>query len=168
EPSTMLGEGLLSGNAFGYFAFQLAPGRVVIKFWESVGLTESQDMRMRAQQQLAAMFSQSPAAIALNRESDGGYVDVNEEWSRLTGYSLQEVMGRTTIDLGFWADTRQRDAMARTIAEHGRLRNFELPFVRADGTRLMLQLTVNRIELGDSPYFLSYFTDITAKRKVQA
>ncbi|MEY3446052.1 MAG: hypothetical protein RIR45_807 [Pseudomonadota bacterium] len=168
EPSTMLGEGLLSGDAFGYFAFQLAPGRVVIKFWESVGLTESQDMRMRAQQQLAAMFSQSPAAIALNRESDGGYVDVNEEWSRLTGYSLQEVMGRTTIDLGFWADTRQRDAMARTIAEHGRLRNFELPFVRADGTRLMLQLTVNRIELGDSPYFLSYFTDITAKRKVQA
>ena len=78
EPRSLLGEGLLSGKSFTFFAFQLAPARAVVKFWDSAGALETQALRMRSQQQLAAVFSQSPAAISLNRERDGVYVDVNE------------------------------------------------------------------------------------------
>ena len=167
-PRSLLGEGIFSGKSFIFFAFQLAPGRAVAKFWESGGAVDSVKMRMRSQQQLAAVFSQSPVAISLSRERDGVYVDVNEEWSRLTGLSLQEVLGRTSIDLGFWTDTRHREAAFDPLRKSGRLRDLDVSFIRPDGVKLIVQLNVSRIEIGDKPYFLSYFKDVTSERTMQA
>lgn len=167
-PRSLLGEGLFSGKTFNCFAFQLAPGRAIVKFWDSCGAAETRKMGLRSQQQLAAMFSHSPVAISLSRERDGVYVDVNDEWSRLTGLSLQDVLGRTAIELGFWTDTRHRDAALRPMRESGRLRNLDLSFVRPDGAKLTLLLNVSRIEIGETAYFLSYLKDVTSERTVQA
>ncbi len=90
-PMRLLGDGFLSGRTFNYFVFQLAANRAVVKFWECTETQHIQSMDMRAQQQLAAVFNHSPAAISLTRESDGVYVDVNDEWSRLTGLTLNDV-----------------------------------------------------------------------------
>ncbi len=123
---------------------------------------------LRSQEQLAVMFSQSSVAISLSREGDGAYVDVNEEWSGLTGLSLQDVLGRTSIELGFWADAEHRAAALRPMRESGRLRNVDLPFVRRDREQLILQLNASRIEIGGTAYFLSYLKDVTAERAAQA
>lgn len=168
EPRSLLGEGLLSGKAFNFFAFQLAPGRAIVKFWDSCGAAETRILGLRSQQQLAAMFNHSPVAISLSRERDGVYVDVNEEWSRLTGLSLQDVLGRTAIELGFWTDAQHRDAALSPMRESGRLRNLDLSFVRPDGERLTLLLNVSCIEIGDTAYCLSYLKDVTTERTVQA
>ena len=167
-PDSLLGEDLLSGKSYHFFAFQLAPGRVVVKFWDASDAADSMEMRMRGQQQLAAMFSDSPAAISLSRESDGAYVDVNAEWSRLTGLALQDVLGKTTIEVGFWADTRQREAVLGTMGAQGRLRNLDLPFVRPDGEKRNFQLNLSRIEIGGSVYLLSYLRDVSTERLAQA
>jgi len=167
-PRSLLGEGLFLGKAFNFFAFQLAPGRVVAKFWDSSGAFESKIMSMRSQEQLAVVFSQSPVAISLSRESDAVYVDVNEEWSRLTGLSLQDVLGRTTIEIGFWTNRAHRDAAVGPMRESGRLRNLDVPFVRSDGEKLILQLNASRIEIGGTAYFLSYLKDVTVERAAQA
>ncbi|MDO9197182.1 PAS domain S-box protein, partial [Rhodoferax sp.] len=168
EPRSLLGEGFFSGAAFNFFAFQIAPGRAVVKFWDSCGAVESENRNMRSQQQLAVVFSQSPVAISLSRESDGVYVDVNEEWSLLTGLSLADVLGRTTIDLGFWPSAESREAALGALRESGRLHNLDLPFIRPDGIKLILQLNAARIEIGGSRYILSYAKDVTAERSVQA
>src|SRR5665647_673366 len=85
---------------------------------------------MRSQEQLAVVFRQSLVAISLNRECDGEYVDVNEEWSRLTGLSLQDVLGRTTVDIGIWTDTRHRKTVLDPMRDSGRLRNLDVSFLR--------------------------------------
>src|SRR5450830_372881 len=168
EPRSLLGEGLLSGKSFTFFAFQLAPARAVVKFWDSAGALETQALRMRSHQQLAAVFSQSPAAISMNRERDGVYVDVNEQWTLLTGLSLQELLGRTSVELGLWpAAPAHEDALAQAC-EGARLRNLDLPFVHQDGRKLILQLNAARIEIGHTAYFLSYFKDVTPERAMQA
>lgn len=168
EPRSLLGEGLLSGKSFTFFAFQRAPARAVVKFWDSAGALETQALRMRSQQQLAAVFSQSPVAISLSREIDGVYVDVNEQWTLLTGLSLQDVLGRTSVDIGIWADSLQRDAALASACESGHLRNLDVPFMRQDGQRLTLQLNAARIEIGHTAYFLSYLKDVSAERAMQA
>ena len=122
---------------------------------------------MRSQEQLAVVFSQSLVAISLNRECDGEYVDVNEEWSRLTGLSLQDVLGRTTIDIGIWTDTRHREVLLDPMRDPGRLRNLDVSFLRPDGEKLILQLNASHIEIGGVAYFLSYLKDVSAERAVQ-
>ena len=54
------------------------------------------------------LFDQIPVAMSLNREDDGVYVDVNAEWTRLTGLTKAEVLGRNSIDVGMWRSEAQR------------------------------------------------------------
>ena len=63
---------------------------------------------------LVQILHNSPVAVALTRASDGVIVDVNAEWTRLTGYARNEALGRTTVDLGFWADSGDRSALAQS------------------------------------------------------
>ena len=167
-PLSLLGEGYLSGKAFNCLAFQLAPGRVAVKFWDSAGVDEGRIMAMRSQEQLSVVFNKSPAAIALSRVHDGVYIDVNEEWSLLTGLSWQAVIGRTSIELGVWADAAQRDAAIKSTGQTGRLRNLDVPYTRPDGQKLTLLLNASSIEIGGSAYYLSYWQDVTTEREVQA
>ena len=168
EPCSLLGEALLSGQSFTCFAFQLAPGQVVVKLWNSAGAQATQALRMRSQQQLAAVFSQSPVAISLSRQIDGVYVDVNAQWTVLTGLCLQDVLGRTAVELGLWPDHRQHDASLLSSRAHVHLHNLDLPFVRPDGRQLVLQLNAARIEIGRAAYFLSYLKDVSSERAMQA
>lgn len=117
---------------------------------------------------LAAVFRNSPVATSLSRASDGVYLAVNEEWTQMTGLSRLVVLGRTSIDFGFWADTREREGKLSVMRQTGILRNLDLPFVRPDGQRRMLQLNASRIELGGEAYFLTHVKDVTSERAVQA
>ncbi len=168
EPRSLLGEALLSGQSFTCFAFQLAPGRVVVKLWSSASELETQALRLRSQEQLAAVFSQSPVAISLSREIDGVYVDVNEKWTELTGLSLQDVLGHAVMEIGLWPDHRQHDPALLSSRAHVHLHNLDLPFVRRDGRQLVLQLNAARIEIGSIAYFLSYLKDVSSERAMQA
>jgi hypothetical protein len=44
-PQSLLGEGFFSGKSFNFFAFQLAPERAVVKFWDCSGATECRCQR---------------------------------------------------------------------------------------------------------------------------
>ncbi|MBC7618656.1 MAG: EAL domain-containing protein [Candidatus Saccharibacteria bacterium] len=166
-PLSLQGKDFLSGKAFNCLAFQLAAGRVVVKFWDCTGAQEVQTRVMRSQEQLSVMFSKSPAAISLTRVRDGAYVDVNEEWSLLTGMSLQAAMGRTSIELGVWTDAAHRDAALKLMGQTGRLRDLDVPYIHPDGKKMMLLLNASRIEIGESAYLLTYWQDVTAQREVQ-
>ena len=114
------------------------------------------------------IFRHCPIAISLSRASDGVYFDVNEEWTCLTGLSLVDAIGKTSVELGFWLDSRHREVSMGPVHESGRLRQLDLHFVRPDGIRLVLQLDSSGLEVGGVPYFLNYVKDVTAERAVQA
>ena len=166
-PLSLQGKGFLSDKAFNCLAFQLAAGRVVVKFWDCTDAQEVRTRAMRSQEQLSVVFSKSPAAISLTRVRDGAYVDVNEEWSLLTGLSLQAAMGKTSIELGVWTDAVHRDTAIKLMGQTGRLRDMDVPYTCQDGKKMTLLLNASCIEIGESAYFLTYWQDVTAQRQVQ-
>lgn len=129
---------------------------------------DSADVRIRAQQQLAAIFAHSPFAISLTREEDGAYVDVNQEWIRLTGQTLKDVLGQTTVSMGWWTDAQQRKKVMSLLEQHGRVNNIDLPLLRHDGGKLTIQASLSRIEMGGTAYLLTYARDVSSERKAQA
>ncbi len=110
-------------------------------------------------------FRSSPDWFVISTLEDGFYIDVNEAFLRATGYSREEVIGRTSIDLGIWADPEQRAEMVEILHDKGAIRNLEVRFRTKSGIIRYVLWSAEVIEYGDEKCLLAVTRDITARRR---
>ena len=110
-------------------------------------------------------FITSPDAVSINRLEDGMYVLINEGFTKLTGYSEDDVIGKTSIELNIWAFPSDRDKLISGLRENGVVENLEADFVMKDGGQMTGMMSATIIELNNVPHILSITRDITDKKK---
>ncbi|MDD2927065.1 diguanylate cyclase, partial [Rhodoferax sp.] len=115
-----------------------------------------------------AFFNDIPVAISLSRADNGVYLDANAEWLRLTGLTLADVVGRSSIELGLWDSDQQRAQAMQSLAQTGQLRDLDMTFTRPDQRRVLLRVNVNRIVVNGEACLLSYLKDVTDERAAQS
>ncbi len=116
---------------------------------------------------LTTIFHSSPYAILLTRFTEGTIVEINDGFSRLSGHSHTEAVGKTTTQLGFYHDPEARDDLVRGLRAHGHVREQEMVFVRKDGERFTGVLTADAIRIGDEPFILATVTDISDRKRME-
>ncbi len=129
-------------------------------------LRASEAAALRDRNLLHGVFTHSPAAITVSRSSDGCFVDVNKHWTRVTGYSREETLGKTSLDVGLWPDQAARDATLASL-RGGPRRAVDIPFVTRNGRAIVLQVEGSFLEIEGEPHFVSHLTDVTALRNAQ-
>jgi len=111
----------------------------------------------------------SPDALSISRLKDGVYVDVNSGYTFLTGYTRDEVLGKSALDIPFWADTTDRAPFAAALEQHGHVRNFETRLRRKDGETRSILISAGLMMLEGEPHLLAVTKDIDDfKRAVEA
>ena len=120
-----------------------------------------------SEQKFMKAFHATPDAIVISRAADGLLMEVNEMFLRMTGYSREEVLHKSTIDLNFWVDPAERDRYIATIKEHGRVRDREARFQTRTGTLLDSLLSGESIQLNDELCLLSIIRDVTERKKIE-
>ena len=110
-------------------------------------------------------FYSSPDAIILGRMQDAMWVDINEGFSKLSGYRREEVIGKTSFELEIWANPEDRDKMIKELTRKGFCENLEAVFRRRDGTVGTGLISSRVIFLGKVPHIISVTRDITAMKE---
>lgn|SRR5215471_18026448 len=64
----------------------------------------------RSEHILASAFRWSPDSFSINVSPNGPYLDVNEGFTRLIGYSREETLGKTPSQMNLWTDPSERTA----------------------------------------------------------
>ncbi|TKB91865.1 MAG: PAS domain S-box protein [Nitrospira sp.] len=121
----------------------------------------------RSQQHFQSLFNLTPSAVGISTVAEGRFIDVNEGFSRLTGYMREEVMGRTTLELGLWADVSERESVLREIQEQGYLHNQEGLLRTKSGEIRSLMVSVESIQLGSTPCLIYLCHDITERKRME-
>ncbi|MGL5062311.1 MAG: PAS domain S-box protein, partial [Microcoleus sp.] len=122
----------------------------------------------KAQEKFAKAFRSSPNAITITRISDGRHLEVNESFCRMMGYSHDEIIGKTAVELNFWASLAERDRMIKMLRNKTALHNYELQFRNKNGTERTALLSIETIDIDGEPCFLSMSSDITDRQKAEA
>lgn len=81
--------------------------------------------RQRSEQQSALAFRASPALVAVSGLKSGIHIDVNEKWLTTLGFKREEVIGKSAVELGVWAEPSDRERLIGEITDHGRIDSFE-------------------------------------------
>jgi PAS domain S-box-containing protein len=105
-------------------------------------------------------FAISPDSVNLNRLRDGRYVMVNEGFTALTGFTPEEVIGKTTAELGIWATIEDLRRLVQELNSVGSVKNLEARFRLKNGEVKTGLISANVIILNREPYILSITKDI--------
>jgi PAS domain S-box-containing protein len=148
-----------------------AEGRVTGFVSAILDITERKraEQRLReSEERFAKAFEASPLALTITSLKTGRLLEVNETFSRLSGYAREEAVGRTTLGLGLWAAPADREAELATVARHGRIREVEYRFRMKDGKELIGMLSAEQIEIGGEPCALTVIEDVTERKRAEA
>lgn len=75
-------------------------------------------------EQFVAAFRLTPDFMSISRVKDGRYVEVNGAFERFTGYRRDEVIGKTSVEIGLWHNPAQRVALVEILERLGEVRDF--------------------------------------------
>ncbi|MHC1781269.1 MAG: diguanylate cyclase [Anaerolineaceae bacterium] len=124
------------------------------------------DLR-RSEEKFAAAFHNIPDALVVSLASDGTVLEVNESFSRITGFSRDEVIGKSTIDLKIWTSPEDRKTYADELIRAGRVSNFEAKFLQKNGQAILGLISSEVIQLTQGECFLNIIRDITESKKTE-
>lgn len=126
------------------------------------------DLLRRSEVRFEKAFRSSPIAISITTLSEGRYLDANDSFLRLVGYSREDILGRTSLELGIWADPADRQRMVESLNQRQSVREMEMR-LRAKGGQLHDTLaSLEMIELGAECCVLGTIFDITQRLQLEA
>lgn len=137
------------------------------------GVSRDISARKRAEEALReseekyrATFTASSDAISIT-SMDGIYVEINEAFTRLTGYDKQEVVGRSVSDIGIWARPEDRKIMTDNLRQYGCARNLEFMFRGKHGAVYFGLTSADLFTLNGKQHILTITRDITSQKKME-
>jgi PAS domain S-box-containing protein len=112
-------------------------------------------------------FHASPALMSIASATDHTILEVNPAWLRGSGYTREEVIGHTTLELGLWVHASQREEFLQHLRRDRVVRDLEADFRSKQGVIRTLLLNADIIELGGRPCMLTVGIDVTERRRRQ-
>lgn len=128
----------------------------------SIGDVTAETRARAAEERLAKFFRTSPSAHAISRLDDGRYAEVNDAYLRMHGFAREELVGRTSTELGIWPDSLERARFVDAVVAAGRLDRFPAKTRRKSGEIFDVLVSAELIELDGAQHVLVSIEDVTA------
>ena len=113
------------------------------------------------------LFDLSPDGICLIRVKDQTLVEVNRAWERFMGTTRQEVVGRTTADLGYYQDLDQRETIYRGLPDSGDIPRRMITVRRTDGSLFDAQVTGRVLMIDGEQILVAVIRDVSGEVSTQ-
>ncbi|MFA5904879.1 MAG: PAS domain S-box protein [Desulfobacula sp.] len=125
-----------------------------------------EDLR-ESEERFRLAFHTSPDSINLNRVVDGMYIDINEGFTELTGYTRDDVSGKTSLDINIWKRPEDRARLVEGLKKNGHVKNLEAQFVSKKGEVGIGLMSARILSVKGENVILSVTRDITDLKQAQ-
>src|SRR5262249_35816776 len=125
----------------------------------------AEDALRASERRFESIFHLSPQPLAITRESDGRFLTVNDALVKLFGFSREELVGRTSVELGMWS-VEERTAFVNAV-DAGAHPSAELSKCGKGGRPIRVILSSARSEIDGVPCLVNAVTDVTEQREIE-
>ena len=121
-----------------------------------------------SEEKFALAFASSPDAVNITRLDDGKFVETNKGFTALTGFTREDIAGKTALELNVWHNPLDRQRMVEEVLTHGCCENLEAVFRRKDGSLGVGLLSARPLLLDNVPHLIAITRDITGRKQAEA
>jgi PAS domain S-box-containing protein len=129
---------------------------------------EAEEALRESEEKFSKAFRSSPNTIAITTVKDGRFIEVNDSFTVITGYTREEAIGHSSNEISIWAKAADRDRMLKVLKHKGRVYNEEFDFRIKSGEIRTWLFSAERIDIGGEPCIISMTIDITELKRMQA
>jgi len=147
-------------------AFGLAEDVTERKFVE-VALQASEARLRVSEEKFSKAFRASPDAIVISSLADGRLLEVNDIFLQLSGFTREEAIGRTSLELGLWLNPKEREQMVALVKRDGEVRDLEIRFIMKSSQVRTILTSAHTIELNGTPCLIAIMRDITERKLLE-
>lgn len=119
----------------------------------------------QSEEKFRVSFMTSMDAFYWSTLEDGKIIEVNPVFKEVWGYTREEVIGRTSLQLGLYQDPNDRAKMISELKEKGHVKDMELKGKRKDGRSITISLSGSVMTIDNYSYILGVLRDITEKKQ---
>jgi PAS domain S-box-containing protein len=128
---------------------------------------QAEEALIESEDKFRLFFSTSPAFLVVSDPKSGRHIEVNDAYCALSGYSREEVIGKTSIELGIIDPKSREERVRETVIGGGEKRGIELDLLRKNGEIRRIVFSSSIIEQGGRQFFISSGFDITAENALR-
>jgi PAS domain S-box-containing protein len=121
------------------------------------------DELRESEERFSKAFRSNPQPMTISTFKRGVYVDVNDSFLAMSGFSREEVIGHSSLALGVWSHPETRAEFMEQLLRQGSLRNVETTFHTKNGSDRVLLSSAELVEIGGEDCVLITSSDITER-----
>ena len=117
----------------------------------------------KSEEKFSKAFQSAPVLMTISTFDEGRCLDLNDAFSRITGFDRNKALGATSTELGLLKSEDRRQIL-EMLHHDGSVRDLELEATRADGSEIFCQYSAVPIEVDGKKCILSIASDITDRK----
>ena len=130
-------------------------------------ILKAEQALLRSEHMFSTAFRLSPDAVGISTIPGGEFLEANDSFTRLTGYTHKETLGRTPLEMNLWKDPGRRVEVMAKLQKDSEVRDEEFVCMTKSGEVRIAQFSGTLIELDGRPCALVIVRDITARKQAE-
>ncbi len=148
-------------------SIQPVPEGIFILSREITEMKSAEETLKESEEKFSKAFQTSPYAITITRAEDGKFIEINDTFCTIIGYTQEEALTNSSIGLKLWVKESDRQEVINILHSGCEVKNKEYLFRKKDGKIINTLFSALMIKLNIGNCILSSINDITEQRKAE-
>ncbi len=135
---------------------------------QTIHSTPSHAQLMLSDEKFSRVFHSSPDPILITELENGRINDINLGFTKLFGFSREEAIGKTTVELGLWLNRHDREININKVSQYGHLYNQEFILYTKQRNLLTVLSSSAIFALHGKTYIVAHLRDISERKQIES
>jgi PAS domain S-box-containing protein len=145
----------------------LSNQKIIASFIDITERKRAQETLMESEEKFSVAFKTSPYAITITRLKDGLFIEVNDAFYAMTGFTREETENNASIGMGLWVDGEDRNRVVEELLGGGEVVEREFRFKKKNGEILTGLYSAHLIQIKNDTAILSSIDNVTARKQAE-
>jgi len=120
-----------------------------------------------SEERFRTIFHTSPNAITLTSAKDGNYIDISDGFTKMLGYSREDVIGKSALTINIWNDPKDREYLVSGLKKNGIVESLEADFRGKSGQTRTGLMSARLLNIENKDIILAVTQDISERKRVE-